>query len=101
MPKGTKIFNLKWVDKIKRDEFDKFMKMNPRLCLIGTSMDQDIYETFANYMRMSSFKMIAIIIHVYKMFRFQIDDENAFQNTPVNPDAPKIITRQPPGFVKV
>ena len=100
VPRGTKIYNVKWVQRIKNDENGNFREANPRLCMVGTSMDPSVYDTFANYMRMSSMKLVMIVTRAYRMFEFQIDDTDAFQNTPVDPNAPTIYSRQAPGFIQ-
>ena len=98
VPAGAKVFNTKWVRRIKFNESVKFDKLNPRLCLVGTGMSRDDYETFANYMRMNSLKVVMIVTHVYLGYKFQLDDTNAFQNTPVRDDEPAIYARQAPGM---
>ena len=100
VPAGANIYNVKWVNRIKPNEVGGFGKLNPRLCMIGTQMDRNVYATFADYMRMSSMKIVIIVTKVYGLFQFQLDDKNAFQNTPVDPAAPKIYSRQAPGFVE-
>ena len=52
------IYNTLWAYKIKLNSDTTFKKLNPRWCLKGTSMDRDVFESHAETLRMSSFRII-------------------------------------------
>ena len=44
---GYAIMNTLWVRKIKLNGAGTFSKLNPRWCAMGTNMDRDLYESYA------------------------------------------------------
>jgi hypothetical protein len=78
-----KIYNTLWAYKIKLNSDSTFNKLNPRWCVKGGTMDRSVYKSFAETMRMTSFKIILAIKAGYFMMvcDFLIDCSNAFQTT--------------------
>ena len=77
------IMRSRFVDRIKWEADGKFNKLNPRWCLIGTDMDPETFKSFAEQMRMSSFKMFPAIEAAYMpwLIPFEWDLKDAFQST--------------------
>ena len=78
-----RVYNTLWAYKIKLNSDLTFNKLNPRWCVKGGTMDRSIYKSFAETMRMVTFRCIlAIKAGYYNMLcTFLLDCSNAFQNT--------------------
>ena len=50
-----------WVQQIKHNSRRKFEKLNPRWCLKVTTMDRDLYKSFAEMTRMSTIKIVLAV----------------------------------------
>ena len=60
-----RIYNTLWVYKIKLKSNLEFEKLNPRWCVKGGAMDRSIYKSYAETMRMSTFRIILAIKRHY------------------------------------
>ena len=117
IPKGTRIYRMTWAYRLKPKpaEKDKLnpsqtradQELAPRLCLIGTGMDPEVYKTFADVSRDQTVAILAAIYATYmeKLDHWQADDSDAFQNTVTDgsdgdkPGEP-IFSYPAPGFEK-
>ena len=104
VPGGAKsVLGTLWAHRIKLDENGKFRKLNPRWCVIGTGMDKDVYHSFADVARTSSFHIIFALRTLKYTVDFQIDQTNAFQSTRTDEPgskSPPVYVWQAPGFEK-
>ena len=102
--KRFKIYNTLWAYKIKMNSDLTFDKLNPRWCFKGGTMDRSVYKSFAETMRMASFRTIlALKGGYYDIFcAFKCDCSNAFQATrtddPKDGPQPKLYCWPAPGF---
>ena len=97
------IYETMWAYKIKLDSARKFDKLNPRWCFKGTNMDRDLYKSFSEMARMSSFKIILAIKGTYykQLCAYYSDEKDAFQSTPAENEKgtlPECYCKQAPGF---
>ena len=86
VPRGTRIFRLKWVFVMKNVPGGVLLKFAPRLCLVGTNMNPEQFPSFADVGRKVTLKIIAAILatHMEEFTAHQADDSDAFQNTIVD-----------------
>ena len=98
------IYDTLWAHKIKFDSNRKLDRLNPRWCVKGTGMDRDLYKSYSEMMRMSTFQMIIGVGGMYYILlcRFTLDVNDAFQATrtdkPGEAPQPPLYCRQAPGF---
>ena len=97
------IYDTLWVHKIKFDSERKLDRLNPRWCVKGTTMDRELYKSFSEMMRMSTFQMLLAVGGVYydALCKFSLDVKDAFQATRTDTpgdEKPPLYCRQPPGF---
>ena len=83
VPEGYKVYKTIWVYKIKLDEKRALNKLAPRWCVKGTAMDREVYKSFSEMMRMTSFKIVLCIKASYYLLlcEFSSDVSDAFQST--------------------
>ena len=105
VPRGTRIFRLKWVFVMKAVPGSEKLKFAPRLCLVGTNMDPEQFPSFADVGRKITLKIITAVFaaHMEEFTAHQADDSDAFQNTIVDGsdgDKPKtmVYSYQAPDF---
>ena len=97
------IYDTLWAHKIKFDSERKLDRLNPRWCVKGTGMDRDMYKSFSEMMRMSTFQVIVAVGATYYalLCKFTLDVNDAFQATRTDKPGekqPPLYCRQPPGF---
>ena len=99
---GHKIMPTVWAFKIKLDKHGVFEKLNPRWCVVGTGMDRDVYESFADVVRFTTVLVLVALRSSYKLIDFQFDVCDAFQATRTDDDPddppPLLYYRQATGF---
>jgi len=105
-------YRFTWAGNIKNDGTAqrKFEKLNPRLCIVGTGMDREVYPSRAETLKMMSFKGILALKAAYYDYLcpFSFDLGNAFQSTRTDFDKstgeplnmPPLYTYGVPGFEK-
>ena len=83
-------------------------KFAPRWCVVGTNMDRDMYDSFADTVKWLSVCIIGTIGAAYYVYLFHFDVKNAFQSTrtDIRACAPKLVklnrilyVEQAPGHV--
>ena len=105
VPRGIRIYRLKWAHSMKKDAETEMMKFAPRLCLVDTNMDSDVYPSFSEVSNPVSLNIMGAIYvaHMESFHTEQDDDGDAFQNTIIDgsdgrePSQP-LYTYQSPGF---
>ena len=78
---GYAIMNTLWVRKIKLNGAGTFSKLNPRWCAMGTNMDRDLYESYAEVCLWSTVLLLVSIGTHYEVIGFDADISDAFQST--------------------
>jgi len=78
---GYVIMNSIWVRTIKLTGAGTFNKLNPRWCLVGTGMDRDLYESYAEVCLWSTVLLLVQIGTHYEVVGFDADISDAFQST--------------------
>ncbi len=87
LSEGLPFMGSLWAYAIKYDAEGKFIKLNPRWCIMGGSMPRDKYEAYSNVVRFSVIKVLICIRVTYrsksgtKLIDFHFDCSNAFQAT--------------------
>ena len=112
---GHKVLGTVWAYSIKFDKEGKFLKLNPRWCVMGGSMDRGVYDSFSDVMLRVTLWILGVLRAIYPVIDFQMDFGNAFQDTPATPEAaanfghtvdqrteklPVVYYQQARGFVK-
>ena len=102
VPAGYRIYSTLWAYRIKFDERGKFEKLNPRWCLMGGTMDRNLYDAFSDVVRWSTVILIFNLGARYNLVDFQFDISDAFQSsrtdTPDMGNFPRLFSWQAPGF---
>ena len=109
VPSGFKVLRTLWAFKIKFDADGIFLKLNPRLCIVGTGMDREVYDSFSDVLRWETLLVLVAIRANYKGIRdFHFDVKDAFQATRTDTaqseavrNQPKVYCHQAPGFVEL
>lgn len=107
VPEGVRVFRLKWAHSMKQDADTVMLKFAPRLCVVGTGMDSELYPSFSEVANTVSLNILGAIYatHMEDFIAQQDDDGDAFQNTITDgsdgdkPTTP-MFTHQAPGFEK-
>ena len=105
VPRGTRIYRLKWAYTMKSIPDSVNLKFAPRLCLVGTGMDPTIFPSYADVGRKITLNIVGAILATY-MEHFtahQADTSDAFQNTVVDGSdgekpGPTLYSYQAPDF---
>ena len=89
----------RWVlTKKFHEDTGEFLKLSARWCVVGTSMDKEIYDSACDVVRLSSWQLVLAVGAVYRLVNFAIDLVQAFQSTPDDPSTPKVYATQMQGF---
>ena len=87
-----------WANKIKFDEDGSFLKLAPRWCIVGTTMDRDVYESFSDTVRHSTIKVVMTIKAQHPwLHEYYFDVTNAFPTTAVEEGSVPIVVQLPGG----
>ena len=106
---GFPIMGSLWAYAIKFDEKGTFIKLNPRWCIMGGDMPKDIYEPYADVVRIAVVKVYCCLRATYRtingkpLVSFHLDEKNAFQATRLDKPGMKsspCYCEQAPGFRK-
>ena len=100
VPKGVRIHRTRWVFAIKTDGMGKFQQLNPRFCLVGTTMDREIYNAYAGFAKPVTHYVLMALRVTYNLVDFMWDFKNFHQTTPAD-DTPPVYFDQPRNRVKL
>ena len=81
--KVNRIYSTLWAYKIKFEDGLKFLKLNPRWCLKGGTMDREKFKSHQETLRMTSYRIILALKGGYwhAFCDFLLDCSDAFQST--------------------
>ena len=98
----NKIYSTLWARKIKLNSDTTFLKLNPRWCLKGGTMDRDLFKSHAETLRLSTFRSVLAIkaCHFAAFCDILLDCSDAFQSTRTDTgdDHPPLYCWPAPGF---
>ena len=98
----NKIYSTLWARKIKLNSDTTFLKLNPRWCLKGGTMDRDLFKSHAETLRLSTFRSVLAIkaCHFAAFCDMLLDCSDAFQSTrtDTSDDHPPLYCWPAPGF---
>ena len=105
VPRGTRIYRLKWAYGMKNVPDSVNLKFAPRLCLVGTGMDPTIFPSYADVGRKITLNIVGAILSAFMEYftAHQADTSDAFQNTVVDGSdgekpGPTLYSYQAPDF---